>query len=525
MQSVPAAGTGSPPQRGALMGFYGRALAVACLALLASCGTPGEVTTESAIPPERIFSAGFADLQEIYIADLDLGTVTLRGVNSLSTLEPGVAMERQSDQVVVVLDGKVNSNYPAPAAEDAQAWGQLAGEVVRNLRQQSAALGATDSEKIYETMFDAVVRDLDPFSRYSSRDEARENRASRDGFGGIGVRIDVTDEGVKVLSVMDETPAQEAGLQSADLIVMIDGQSAAGLDQRDVIQRLRGPIGSTVKLTVERGTETLVIPIERAHIVPQTVTAVIHGDIAEIKLTSFNHSTAETLRDKILDLQRTMARGLKGIVIDLRGNPGGLLDQSVAVADLFLPAGKIVTTHGRHRDSHQYFNADSFELAKGVPIVVLMNAHSASASEIVAAALQDAGRAVIVGSVSYGKGTVQTVLSLPNEAELTLTWAKFHAPSGYSLHERGVMPDICTSGSAGIDAVLREIRRGDLPLPATLRQSNVDDSDDAAVAAFKAHCPEVETENALDLEVALRLLEDQQLYAAVQGGQAASASP
>jgi len=481
--------------------------------------------SSSSIPPERVLSAGFIDLDEIYINAVDPSDLAITSVASLQEFDSRVTVERKDGFLAVGLAGAGSTSYPAPAPDDAAGWGRLTGQAVSALKSQSASLGATDVETLYETMFDAMVHSLDPFSRYASRDEARENRASRDGFGGIGVRIDVVDGGVKILSVMEETPAEEAGLLANDVIMTIDGESAAKLDQREVIQRLRGPIGTAVSLGIDRGGKPLTIDVKRAHIVPQTVSGVLNGNVAVIRLSGFNHSTTEVLRDKIELLDSGLSGGLQGLVIDLRGNPGGLLDQSVAVSDLFLTGGKIVTTHGRHPDSHQYFNADSDQIVPGVPMILLVDGHSASASEIVAAALQDQGRAVVVGSATYGKGTVQTVLSLPNDGELTLTWARFHAPSGYALHRRGVLPDICTSGSGNEDAVLRKLRRGALPLSPALRQSAVDDADEPAVRSFRANCPAVETENELDLEIALALLRDKQLYARASGLQAAEATP
>lgn len=502
-----------------------RTLGAGLLALLVSaCGNAALQTGSGPeVAPERVFAAGFADLRDIYIYDLDLGDTAVAGLAGLSAIDPTLSVERQGGTVVFGLKGRGATTLPAPSGEDAGAWGRLAAEVVTALRSQSASIGASDSELIYETVFDSVVRDLDSFSRYSSRKEAQENRANRDGFGGIGVRIDVIEEGVKVLSVLNDTPAFAAGMKSGDVIVAIDGDNAVGMEQGEVIDRLRGPVGSKVRVGVLRAGEPLTIEITRAHIVPQTVTTELRGNIAVVRLSSFNHSTTEALREELLDLDDDLPGGLRGIVLDLRGNPGGLLDQSVGVSDLFLSTGKIVTTHGRHPDSHQFFSADGYEILKSVPIVVLVNGNSASASEIVAAALQDDNRALVVGSVTYGKGTVQTVLSLPNEGELTLTWARFHAPSGYPLHLRGVLPDVCTSGSRSLDGVLAKIAQGRLPYAQTLRQATVDDRDKGAVDAFKANCPAVETEEALDLDVALRLIEDNGLYARLRESQAAAA--
>jgi carboxyl-terminal processing protease len=229
------------------------------------------------------------------------------------------------------------------------------------------------------------------------------------------------------------------------------------------------------------------------------------------------------LRDSIRHARAEIGPDLAGYILDLRGNPGGLLDQSVAVSDMFVTNGRIVSTHGRHPDSHQYFDAEPDDLTGNMPVVVLVNGNSASASEIVAAALQDSGRAVVVGTSSYGKGTVQTVLRLPNEGELTLTWARFHAPSGYALNGRGVMPDICTANQSdgqGIDAeqILDRVRTGQLPLPRSVIKRDLPLLDESGIAAFRAACPPSQGEAGVELEVALRLLEDPALFArAIRG--------
>jgi carboxyl-terminal processing protease len=482
-----------------------------------------EPQLQTSAPPERVFRAGFVDLQEIYIDELDLASITETSVASLSSIDSGIAVKRDGGALQVIVGSGAPTAYSPPAAGDADAWGALTGEVVRHLQSQSAALGSSDSERIYETVFDAVVRGLDPYSRYSSREEAHENRASRDGFGGIGVRIDVLPEGIKIHSVMESTPASQAGVMDGDMILSIDGVTAAGIDQREAVDRLRGRVGSTVRLGIQRDAKLLEILVTRAHIVPQTVKGSLRGNIAIIELSSFNHSTSDVLEDKIETLiAAAPGRRLSGLVLDLRGNPGGLLDQSVEVSDMFLGSGVIVTTHGRHPDSHQYFEANGDQIAAGVPMVILVNGTSASASEIVAAALQDQGRAVVVGSSTYGKGTVQTVLRLPNDGELTLTWARFHAPSGYALNARGILPDLCTSSST-LREVLQSMQSGESPLARTLQQAEVDENDKPAVAAFRAHCPTVEDSPAVDLDVALALLNDQRLFAKAIGGRTAAA--
>jgi carboxyl-terminal processing protease len=234
-----------------------------------------------------------------------------------------------------------------------------------------------------------------------------------------------------------------------------------------------------------------------------------------IRISSFNHTTAQQLADQLADARQHLGAAMKGVVLDLRGNPGGLLDQSVAVADLFLTGGIIVTTHGRHPASQQYFRAAPDDVIDGLPLAVLVNGGSASASEIVAAALQDDRRAVVVGSSSYGKGTVQTVLRLPNDGELTLTWAKLVTPTGYILHEHGVVPTVCTAGMGDSEAeIARTLRRATIAAaPATPAGRRRIDLDEAGWGALRKACPTETTDRPVELKVAERLISDRALYA------------
>ena len=470
---------------------------------------------------ERLFSRGYQDVSDIFIEDVEISQLAIAGMGSLASIDPAIGVEQDGDRLRVSVDGTSMASYPMPAPNDAKAWGALTAATISASRYHSSDLDAAEPEVLYEAVFDGVLSQLDSFSRYAGREAARENRASRDGFGGIGVRIRLIEDGVLVVSVMENTPAESAGLIDNDLITAIEGTPVEGLSQRDVVRQLRGKVRSKVLLTVEReaSENPLSITVVRQHIVPQTVSYRREGDLALIRISGFNQRTTDSLKQKIKQAQNEIGEQLEGFVLDLRGNPGGLLDQAVEVSRLFVTNGRIVSTHGRHPDSHQYFSAGREDLTNSAPIVVLVDGGSASASEIVAAALQDSGRAVVVGSSSFGKGTVQTVLRLPNQGELPLTWARFHAPSGYALHRRGVLPDICTTGEIEqADQVLALIRAGALPLSRDLRRRDIDTNDDQAVETLRANCPMRDEESEIDLEVATSLLEDPNLYAlALQG--------
>jgi carboxyl-terminal processing protease len=256
--------------------------------------------------------------------------------------------------------------------------------------------------------------------------------------------------------------------------------------------------------------------LRRALVVLPTVAMTRDGDIAVFQILSFNQSTTEKLTEALAEARQQTGGRLAGIVLDLRGNPGGLLDQAVSLADLFIRDGPIVSTIGRHPASHQYFAASGHSVAPQVPIAVLINGGSASSSEIVAAALQDTGRAVVIGSSSYGKGTVQTVLRLPNEGELTLTWARLVTPAGYYLQTHGVVPTLCTS-DLGDDAasLQRGLERASASAPATpLALRPRAGLDERAWSELRRSCPARQTSPAVDLKMAERVLADPGLYAA-----------
>ncbi len=465
-----------------------------------------------------MFVRGYEEIESAYIEPIDIGTLAVAGLQQLATIDPTIIVDRSDGDVILVVKNGAATRFEAPGPDQATRWGVLTAGALGAARAASPEVAAVGNEEIYQTMFDGVVDRLDDFSRYSSATDAAENRATREGFGGIGVRIAVEEDNVRILSVMHYTPAERAGLKADDYITHIDGAPVVGLSQQDVIVRLRGPVDSPVILTIERGgaPDALAVEVTRAHVVPETVVYRREGNIAYLRIYSFNLETADSLRREIRSAMAEIGPELRGLVLDLRGNPGGLLDQAVAVSDLFLDEGRVVSTHGRHPDSHQYFEAGPGDVAAGKPIIVLINGNSASAAEIVAAALQDDGRAVVIGTNSYGKGTVQTVIRMPNDGELTLTWARFHAPSGYTLNHLGVLPTICTSaGSSSTDAdrLMRELAAGALqPVPTDMRNAT-DPGDTEALDRLRAACPQRRSEEGLDLVLALRLLDNPPLYA------------
>ncbi len=352
------------------------AAGAAAAALLAACVT-AQPTGDDAFSAERTtqeFAAGYEAISGRYVDKTAISAVALAGLDGLSVLDPEIEIDRDGDKVEMRRVGVLLSSFAVPGDDDADGWADLTVKALMLGRAASPQVLNASSESIYEAVFDKSLTKLDEFSRYAGRDLARNHRAMRDGFGGIGFEFTVTpDRTMKITSVVGDTPAERGGLQVGDVVTQIDGRPIADLNRGDITNLLRGRVGTHITLTIYR-TENdgpLRLTFERALIVPPTVTAELQGDIAYLTVSSFNQRTAISLSSAFDQLKSHGAA--KGVVLDLRGNPGGLLDQAIAVADLFLDGGEIVETHGRHPDSNQRFDASGNDIAKGLPMAVLIN--------------------------------------------------------------------------------------------------------------------------------------------------------
>jgi len=472
-----------------------------------------------------VFSVGYDYISERFISDVNIGNLTISGLGGLTVIDPQLDVSRNGDYVNLSLDGSFLGSIPAPKNHDTKAWADLTVEIIETGRVASTLLLESMAEDIYSSIFQSIVAELGGFSRYASAADARASRASRDGFGGIGVQILVDTGEVRVLSVIPNTPAEKMGLQDNDIITHVDDESVVGLTIHEVVGRLRGKINSNVSVTIERddSDETLSVTLSRRLIVGTTVTHKILDDLDYIRITSFNTHTSKSLKSIFSGMETAIELGkIKGIILDFRSNPGGLLDQAVEVSDLFLTKGRIVSTNGRHPDSNQNFYADEDDKAQNLPMVVLINGNTASAAEIVAAALQDHGRAIVIGSNSYGKGTVQNVIALPNNSELSITWSRFYTPSGYALHNLGVLPTICTSreniGASGKENSefirrLKKFHAGVVISKAVFSQWRAKKlPGKESIEKLRAICPARKKTSDQDLNVAKQLLSDPMIY-------------
>jgi carboxyl-terminal processing protease len=380
---------------------------------------------------------------------------------------------------------------------------RLMDAAIAGIKAQNPAPHSLKSAELVETALDAMTAALDPHSAYLNPDELRESELVTSGeFGGLGLQVTQEEGKIKIISPIEGTPADRAGLKPGDVITHLDGKPVDGMSLRNAVNAMRGRPGTQVKLTIVREqTAPFDVAITRAVITIEPVRSRMENDIAYLRIVSFNERTAEGVESTLREIRNRQGGDLRGIVLDLRNNPGGLLDQSLAVADDFLEDGVIVTIRGREQGSDRTFWASNGDLAREVPMVVLVNAGSASASEIVAAALQDHGRATVMGARSFGKGSVQTVMRLPIEGALKLTTALYYAPSGEAIQAQGVVPDIQLVGSpAGDD----ESHESDLPhaLPA---QGHNRQASRATVDV--AHCPAIGDSKDRELGCALSFLQ------------------
>jgi carboxyl-terminal processing protease len=493
---------------------------VFCALWVASCTHAPKPDANAAFDNDTataMFNAGYAMIQEKYIEPVTAEQVAMSGLDGLEKLDESISFERRGDKVHVNIGRHHGVDLLAPPATNINGWAHLTTLAIDVARADSPALAATSTEDLYNAVFKGALGTLDRYSRYTTAASARNARASRDGYGGIGIRLKYAEPGnVKVEAVMPDTPAARADLRAGDRILRIDETAIETLEERDVVEKLRGRVASQVKLTLARDekTEPFEVAISRALIFNPTVEYEPQGTAAVIKLSSFNQSTSRNLTRAIERARREMGPELKGIVLDMRDNPGGLLDQAVAVSDLFLASGRIVSTRGRHPDSLQVYDATGRDITNGLPLVVLVNGQSASAAEIVAAALQDRGRAVVVGSNSFGKGTVQNISRMPNDGEMVLTWSRFHAPSGYAIANLGVLPNVCTSISgASAESVLDQINPMWAKTSILLSTWRITQArDEQQTNTLRDNCPRTKDSAEMDVTVAEKLIDDPVLY-------------
>lgn len=366
----------------------------------------------------------------------------------------------------------------------------LFGEVFDRVRTDYVE--PVEDSKLVESALNGMLTSLDPHSNYMNEKSFADMRIQTKGeFGGLGIEVTMENGLVKVVSPIDETPAARAGVKPGDMIVEIDGTAVMGMTLAEAVEKMRGPINTKVKITLAREGAKGPIPlsITRDVIKIQSVRSRSEGDVAYLRVSSFAETTADTLEAAFEKEKKNIGANLKGVVLDLRNNPGGLLDQAIEISDAFLEQGEIVSTRSRKSEDSRRFSATSGDIANGLPIVVLINEGSASASEIVAGALKDHKRAVVLGTKSFGKGSVQTVIPIDGHGAIRLTTARYYTPSGVSIQAKGITPDIVVE-----QAKVETLKQGGLSFSEASLKGHLDaeksGTDDDSLLVKKEEKPE-----------------------------------
>lgn len=513
------------------------AAALFAASLVVSCATSSENPQASAgrspataadVNIERVVLQAYRAIGDRHLYEPNFRAISAETYRGFAGSDPALVLETSDGAFTIKRDGREVLTRPAPGdPSDGRAWGGMLAELMAGSLDASPSLQHADRQALIRDAMTATTKQLDRNSRYADPEEARDNRFQRDGGGGVGITVERTDDKkIMIRAVQDASPAAKAGVQVGDQILAIDGESMIDHPLGDVVGKLRGAVGAPVVITVLRASPAaeLALSMKRGRIIPTTVKYERLGDVALIHLTGFNSATTDNLKSAIDKARAEIGKEMAGVIIDMRSNRGGLLDQAQTVSEMFISNGTIFSTQGRHPDSRRTYKSSNNSKAPEIPIVVLMNGGSASAAEIVAAALQDRGRALVVGTTSYGKGTVQTVVRLANEGELILTWSRLQAPSGYTWNELGVLPNICTSKIADVDQL--GTTSVDSSQGTLMRWHAMRNPTQQEVSDLRKICPPGETSPERDVEIATRLLRDRSLYAhAVQAATQQAARP
>lgn len=509
-------------------------IATSALLLIAGCNNPDANTDQQQLRTARLsqpgintdrgsraptdvaqFAAGLEGITDSFVRKVSHEELTISAMRNLATIDSSLTFSTTGDGRYLMASATANASpIPIPRRTSNRAWARFTADLISQARQLSPKVAALGKEAVYEAVFDGYMSRLDKHSRYWTPKQAEVLWEQLLGFGGIGINLEFTPEGVRVVKVIKGSPSAKAGLKAGDLIVGVDGVSLdARAPEQDTLKRLRGEIGSRVTLTILRQGQLVNRTLTREQVTPQTVDAAMSGNVLYLEITGFSKSTPEDVAFNIIAAKRQAGGKLGGVILDVRDNPGGLLPASTIIADLFLTKGLIVSTKGRASDANQEFKAEPEDITDGAPVVVLINGNSASAAEILAAAIQDNGRGVVVGSSSYGKGSVQTNISLPNEGRMSVTLAEFFGPAGLPLNTVGVTPALCTTSPNVAPAQrLAMLQAGTLnsPIPEATKQLRADGW--AARETVRNLCPATEGIRADDLAFARALLEKPAYY-------------
>jgi carboxyl-terminal processing protease len=489
------------------------------LMLLAFTQAQAQTPTSSGLDQERmvaVYAEALTFMAPRILDPVSVPQLTVWGLQGLTTLDPALRIGVRDSHLQLFRQDEAVLETAAPRDDTPLAWARTAASIIAAGYPVSAPLRRAGTQGIIQAFFDEMLGRLDPYSRYVAPLQAGEDRARRAGRAGLGLTVGLRGRLVDVRDVVRDSPASIAGIRAGDILYEIDGQQTRDQDPATIAALLSGPEGSAVTVSWHgrdgRMRESQMI---RVMVPPETVFAQRVADVLVLRITSFSGTTASHVALSVQDAM-SEPRPVHGIVLDLRDNRGGLLRQAVTAADTFLPAGVVAITTGRDPDASHIWRSAEGELAENVPLVILVDGRTASSAEILAAALADRGRAVVVGSSTVGKGLVQTIDPLPDGGDLFVTWSRVLAPLGWPLQGLGVLPQVCTSlGTEALNRQLSDLSEGFQPMAEAIRRARAARAPLPAseVLDIRAPCPGAEG-RAADLETARTLIAHPAAYAA-----------
>ena len=497
--------------------------ALAFMLLLSAGPAWGQPARPAGEPPVKLASAvigaALAFIAPNALEPVTVQQLALWGLTAPTSLDGALVTDVRDGAVVLLQNDRAAFRRTLPGTDDAAAWGEAAAAVMEAAGQVSASVREAGAQGTLVAFFDELFNHLDPYSRYLPPGDADVDRARRDGEAGAGIELRRTGAVHVVTAVNADGPAAEAGIRVGDQLLAVDDVPVGREDADTVAGRLLGPEGSDVTLTLRSRGRVRTVELERAIVIPETVFATRAGPLLTVRVLRFNKDTDQRLaRELQRNLVGAAGQEVRGVVLDLRGNRGGLVREAVSATDLVLNAGIVATTAGRNPQAAHEWRAGTGDVTAGRPLVVLVDGRSASAAEIMAAALADQGRAVVVGSSTLGKGLVQAKLNLPDGGELFVSWSRVLAPLGWPLQGLGVLPQVCTSlGQEAVMAQLAALDRGAQPMAAALARHRAARAPlpAAEVLALRNACPASEARD-VDLVAARYLVTHPAAYAAAR---------
>ncbi len=478
----------------------------------------GSPATFDASLATAVYSTALAFMAPRTLDAVPVSQLTVWGLHGLTALDPDLAVEVRDGALRLSLPGHAVASTPAPSTEDPATWAAAAAHISTAAWDASAKLRRAGATGVVANFFDEIFNHLDPYSRYVPPIEAAADRVRRSGSAGAGITLTADNGAIVVQQVVADGPGGAAGIRHGDAVLAVNGQPTHGVDLATVAGWIAGPEQTRVAVSVRgRDGHARTLDIMRAMVPPETVFAERLRDALLIRITEFDRATAAQLARALsaaLNDSAAAAHPVPGIILDLRGDPGGLVREAVGAADALLPAGIVARAVGRDPDATQVWRSSNGELADDLPLVVVVDGRTASAAEILAAALADRGRAVVVGSATLGKGLVQTIAPLPDGGELFVTWSRVLAPRDWPLQGLGVLPQVCTSlGQNALQSELDALDQGVQPMAEAIARHRAarPPLPPAQAVAIRAACPAAEGSD-VDITAARFLIQHPAAY-------------